>query len=152
MLVKWANSPMVGARVVLGGVIAQIFATRAPDYLKNTLCLLAHQPKISHVHCTGPLAFNCAVRDPHRGRIIAMNGGGGLWVAQLLEGKSQYFCFLCVEEEGAEFGFGGGGGDASQDGAQHQNCAVEANGASVLGEGAEKNIPPARLCALGAVR
>ena len=116
-------------------VVAQIFLSWVMPDGQNTLCFLTQQPKISHVHGTRTLPFDGILDDAHGGGVVAVDGGGRLGMSHFLEGKSHDFCLLRVEEEGAELGFGGGRGDALEDGGEGENCAVQADWAAVLGEG-----------------
>lgn len=49
-------------------------------------------------------------------------------------------CMGSVEEEGVEFSLGHRRSDALENGAPGEDCAVEAYGASVLGEGAKEEV------------
>ena len=126
---------MVCAVEEFGLVVAQIFLPGVMPDGKNTLCLLTQQPKISYVHGTRTLPFDCILDDAHGGGVAAVDGGGRLGMSHFLEGKLHNFCLLRVEEEGAEFGFGGGCSDALEDGGEGEDRAVEADWAAVLGEG-----------------
>ena len=98
------------------------------------------------------LTLDASVNNAHHGGGDAVDGGWRLGMPHLLEGKSHNVCLHCVEEEHAQFGFGGGCGDALEDGGEGEDCAIEANRASVLGDGAKEKCPPARLRAPAAVR
>ena len=140
MKVKWAHASVVCATVVLGLIIPQVFLPGVVTNLEYLLCLVAQQPKISHVHRPRPLALDGVGDDAHRGGVVAVDRGWGLGMAHLLQGESHDFCFDGVEEEGAEFGLGRGRGDAFENGAICEDCTVEADGAAVLGEGAEEEV------------
>ena len=53
------------------------------------------------------------VGDADGGRIIAIDRYGGLWVAHFFECDAKNCRLFAVQEEGAEFGFGGGCDDES---------------------------------------
>lgn len=141
---------MVCAVEEFGLVVAQIFLSWVMPDGENTLCFLTQQPKISHVHGTRTLPLDGIVDDAHGGGVVAVDGGGRLGMSHFLEGKSHDFCLLRVEEEGAELGFGGGRGDALEDGGEGEDRAVEADWAAVLGEGSqEKMSPRSAACSRG---
>ena len=111
MLVERAHTIVMGTVVKFCLVVAQIFLAWMMADGENLLCLLTKQPKISHVHSTRTLSLDAAMNDAHCGGVVAVDGGGRLRMPHFLESKSHNFCFLRIEEEGAEFGFGGGRGD-----------------------------------------
>ena len=149
MLVEGAHTFVMGAVVIFSIVIAQIFLAWMMADGQNALCFLTQQPKISHVHRPRALAFDGVVDDPDGGGVVAMDGDGGLGMPHLLKGEFHYFCFHCVEEEGAQLCFRGGCGDAFEDGGEGEDGAVEANGASVLGEGAKEKMSPGAAARAG---
>ena len=108
-------------------VVALIFLSWVMPDSKNLLCLVTQQPKISHVRGTRTLLLHAAVNDAHCGGVVAVDGGGRLRMPHFLEGKLHNFCFLRVGGEGAEFSFGGGRGDALENGGEGEDGAVEAN-------------------------
>jgi len=57
------------------------------------------------------LTLDSVVGDADSGRIVAIYWYGGLQVAHFLEGHAKNCRLFAVEEEGAEFGFGGGSHD-----------------------------------------
>ena len=140
MEVKWPHASMVCAVVVFRGIIPEVLLPGVVFNIEHFLCLMAQQPKISHVHCTRTLSFDCVRANAHRRAVIAMDGGGWLGMSHLLKGESHNFCFKRIEEKGAEFGFGRGCGDAFQDGAIGEDGAIEPNGAAVFGDGAEEEM------------
>ena len=140
---------MVCAVEEFGLVVAQILLSWVMPDSENSLCLVTQQPEISHVHGTRTLSLDAAMNDAHRGGVVAVDGGGRLRMPHFLEGKSHNFCFLRVEEEGAKFGFGGGRGNALENCGEGEDCAVEANRASVLGDGAEEKMSPCTAACAG---
>ena len=83
-----ADSAMMCAGVMFGWVIPQVFVAGVVTNVEDFLCLVAHQPKISHVHCPRPLTFDGVGDDAHCGRIVAVDRGRRLWVAHFFQGES----------------------------------------------------------------
>ena len=107
---------VIGTVVEFCLVVAQILLAWMLADGENLLCLLTQQPKISHVHRTRALALDGVVDNAHGGDVVTVDGCGGLWTSHLIKGKSHHFCLHCAEEEGAKLGFGGGSGNALEDG------------------------------------
>ena len=74
------------------------------------------------------------VYDAYRRRVVDVDGGRRLWVAHLFQCEADDLGFHGVEEEGAQFGFSCGGSHTFEDGALGQDGAIEADGATVLGD------------------
>jgi hypothetical protein len=51
--------------------------------IKQFVDVPVQEPEIPHFHASGFLAFYSVVDNAHCGRVVAMNGGGGLRVPQL---------------------------------------------------------------------
>ena len=98
MLVVRAHTFVMCAAVVFRLVVAQILLTWVMANGQDALCLLTHQPEVSHVHRPRTLPFDGVMADADGGCIIAMDGGGWLGMPHFLKGKPHNFCLLCVEE------------------------------------------------------
>ena len=131
---------MVCAVMVFRGIIPEVLLPGVVFNIEQFLCLMAQQPKISHVHCTRTLSFDCVRANAHHRDVIAMYGGGWLGMANFFQCESHHFCFDCIEEEGPKFCFCRGRGDTFEDGAVGENGAIKADGASVFWEGAEEEV------------
>ena len=64
--------------VVFAWIISQNFGPWVPKDVEVFIIHLVADPKISHLHGAGAMAFDGAVRNACRGRVIAMDRGGGL--------------------------------------------------------------------------
>ena len=85
MLVVWPHMLVVCAVVEFGLVVAKVLGAWVIADLQNSLCFLAQQPKVAHVHRSRALALDGVEANAHRRGVIAMDGGGRLWVAQLVK-------------------------------------------------------------------
>ena len=54
-------------------------------------------------------------------------------MSHFFEGHSKNCCLLAIQEQGAEFGFGGRSYDETQDSAKSKKCAVELYGLRCVG-------------------
>jgi hypothetical protein len=102
---------MMAARMVLALVVSQVFESWVPLDVIRVLSYLITNPKISHFHASSALAFDGVICDSDGSRVVAMDRGFRLWMAEFFEGEAKDHAFFAVEEEGTEFGFGGGSND-----------------------------------------
>ncbi len=102
---------MVSARVVLTLIISKIFF---PGKIFDVIFPLVHSicnPKKSHLHGPRTLTFDGVVGYANGSRVVAINGYWGLRMAHFFEGYAKNRGLFAIEEEGAEFGFGGRSND-----------------------------------------
>ena len=92
--------------MVLGLVVAKILQSRVPKYSKDFISYLVTHVKISHFKGTRTLHLHRAICYPGGRRIIAVDWGRRLWVAELGQGKLHDVALFDVVEEGTEFGLG----------------------------------------------
>ncbi len=69
------------------------------------------KPEVLHLHSTGALAFDGIVGNANSGSVVYVNWCWWLWVPEFGKSKTEDLGFLCIEEEGTQFGFGGGCSD-----------------------------------------
>jgi len=77
---------------------------------------LVDDPEVSHFHGPGALAFDSAVGNADGCGIVAVDGGWRLRMSHFFQDEADDFGFLCIEKQGTQFGFGGGGGNKFEDG------------------------------------
>ena len=128
------------AVVILGWHVAKILLIRVVLYVEICVCLLTQQPKISHVHGARPLSLDGIIYDAYRRRVVDVDGGGRLRVARLFQCEADDSGVHGVEEEGSQFGFSCRGSHTLEDCALCQNGAIEADGATVFGDGSKEKI------------
>jgi hypothetical protein len=78
---------VIRASVVLTLVVCKILFPREIFDVKFPFCHSISNPEELHFHGPGTLLFQGVVGDTNCGRIIAINGGGGLRVAYFFECK-----------------------------------------------------------------
>jgi hypothetical protein len=81
-------------------------------------------PVKTHIHGFGSALFDCFVADAGGAGIVGLDGSGRLGIAHVCESGSKHRRFFAIEEEGAEFGFGGRGKDGGHHGGMYVNCAI----------------------------
>ena len=131
MKIKGARSLGLRAIVVFGWHTTQILLPRVIFYRENFLCLLAQQPKISHVHGTRSLSLYCVIHNTYRRRVVDMDWGGRLRVAYFVKSEAFNSCFHFVQEQGAQFSLRCGCSYAFYNCALRQHCVVKFDGTSV---------------------
>jgi hypothetical protein len=87
------------SRMVFRWIVAQVFLTGLIIKFEVFLCFAIQQPEVSHLHCTGTLAFDCVIDDANGSGVVNVNGCQWLWMAKFKEGKSRDLGFLSIEEE-----------------------------------------------------
>ena len=91
-------------------------------------------PKPSHVDGLATLLFDGVVGQANGACIVAENGDGRLWVAQVGQDVAQVEGLLSVDEYASVFGFSSGGDDDGDDSADGQDGAVGASGLVKIAE------------------
>ena len=86
MEVDGANRVVVFGIVMLAGVVSKIFGAWVPRTFKNSAVDLIVNAKVLHFHAAGALTFYGAIDYTCSGFVVAMDGGGWLWVAELFQG------------------------------------------------------------------
>jgi hypothetical protein len=110
--------------MMLGDVVSKVFETRVPKDVNLFVCNLVDDPKVAHFHCAGALLLDSAVGNAHLHGIVAVDRGQWLGMAHLVEDELDDFGFLNVQEDGAEFGFGGRCSYQLEDSAERVNGAI----------------------------
>jgi hypothetical protein len=82
--------------MMLGDIVAKVFDTRMPEDANVLVGYLVHDPKITHFHGSGALAFYGVIGDANCGGVVAVDRGRRLGMAHFLENQSDDFCFLDV--------------------------------------------------------
>ena len=153
MEVKWPHASMVCAVMVFRGIIPEVLLPGVVFNIEQFLCLMAQQPKISHVHCTRTLSFDCVRANAHRRAVIAMYGGGWLGMADFLQGESRIiFASIALRKRAPSSA-------SAADAATHlrmvqlvRMAPLRRMGHPSFGREPRKKWPEARLRAFGAVR
>ncbi len=94
--------------VVFRGIIAQVFLPGLIVKFEVFLHFAVKKPKVLHLHCAGALAFDGIVDNANGGSVVYVNWRWWLRVSKFGESETEDLGFLCIEEEGTQFGFGGG--------------------------------------------
>jgi hypothetical protein len=82
-------------------------------------------PVEAHVNGFGATLFDSVVGYAGSTGIVSLDGSGWLGMAHLGEGGAEPGTIFGIVEEGAKFGFGGGGHNSLDDGAGDVNGAIE---------------------------
>ena len=92
---------MVSTRVMFTLVVSKVFFPRVIFNVEFTLLNRICNPKESHFHGTRSLAFYCIVGNTDSSGVVAVDGGGRLWVSHFLqrESESEYCGLFTVEEQ-----------------------------------------------------
>ena len=117
---------------MFGPVIGVICFAWSPIESELFLALAVAKPMESHVHCFGAFWLDFAVDDGVRHRVVSLDGGGRLFVAQLLENYSYVDGFTCHDIEGGKFGFGGGRHDMFDDVCDVEDGAIVGGGVCIV--------------------
>jgi hypothetical protein len=94
--VDWAYMLVMFRGMVLRHIIAEIFSPRVPGYVNIVVAGLVRDPKVSHLHRTGPLSFYGVIGDSHCRVVVTVDGCGRLRVPHLFKNESENFDFLCI--------------------------------------------------------
>jgi hypothetical protein len=79
------------------------------------------------------LALDGVVGNAGGGGVVTMDGRWWLRVAEFVENEADDAAFFGIDEESAEFGFGGGGGDELENGADDVDGAFKSDGIIIAG-------------------
>ena len=107
MKIPRTDCHVVSARVVLTLIICKVFFS---GKVFDVIFALLHgvcNPEKSHLHGPRSLTFDGVVGYADGSRIVAIDWDRGLWMSHFFEGHSKNCCLLAIQEQGAEFGFGG---------------------------------------------
>ena len=105
--------------------ICQVVGTIAPDDDEMTLLHSILDPMEPHVHCFGLLRLDSLVGEANSGRIVTVDGGGVLGVAEGGKDSTVYFTQTSVHKEGGVLGFSGGGADNGNEAAHSEERSVD---------------------------
>jgi hypothetical protein len=70
-------------------IVCQILLAGIPFERIHILCFFFASPKISHVHCSQSLSFDGIVCNTNGGRVVAVDRGFGLGMAEIIKGGSK---------------------------------------------------------------
>ena len=98
MKVKGPDMPVMAGLVVLGRVVSEVFQPRVPKNPEAPPLYLITCPKISHFQRPQLLPLDGAINDAHGGGVVDVDGGGRLWVAELLQREAEDAPFLHVQK------------------------------------------------------
>jgi hypothetical protein len=77
-------------------IVRQILLAWVPFKRIHALCFLFTSPKIPHFHRSRALSFDGIIGNPDGGCVVAVDGGFGLWVAEVFERESKNHSFLAI--------------------------------------------------------
>ncbi len=117
-------SPVPHRRMVLGEVVGQIVGATAPVDEELALGDVVFDPVEAHVDGFGAALLDSVVDDAFGTGVVSLDWSGGLGPAHGDECVSKDTGVLGVDEEGAEFGFGGRCHDVAQFVANSMDGAV----------------------------
>lgn len=122
---KRAHELMVLGRMVLGEIIGKIVTAFLPVDSELALADAIADPVEAHVDGFGAALLDSVVDDAFGTGVVSLDWSGGLGPAHGDECVSKDTGVLGVDEEGAEFGFGGGGEDSTHDTADDMDGSIE---------------------------
>lgn len=93
------------ARMMFGGIIAQIQCTWGPINMELALADAVFDPEESHVHGFGALLFDGVVGNAVGCGIVGGERSGTLFVAKFFKGDSFRDSLLAIEKESCKFSF-----------------------------------------------
>jgi hypothetical protein len=138
--------------VVFRVIIAEIFLPWLIVKFEVLLCFAVKKPEVLHLHCAGALAFDGIVHNADGGSVVYVNRHWWLWVSEFSKSEMEDLGFLCIENKGTQFGFGGRCSNKFEYCTRNLDGAVEFDRIAINRETAEEEVPPAWLCAQGAER
>ncbi len=112
MNIIWSDMLVYVGSVVFRGIIAQVFLPRLIVKFEVLLSFPIKQPEVPHFHGTGALVFDGIVDNANGGSVVDVNRRRWLWVSEFGKSEMEDFGFLCIEEEGTQFGLGSGSSNA----------------------------------------
>ena len=81
--------PVVRRRVMLAVIISKVLLSSEPVYTKISLRNLITCTEVAQLEHTRTLSLHSAIHDAHHCHVINIYWGGGLWVAEFLQGESK---------------------------------------------------------------
>jgi hypothetical protein len=93
-----AHRGVMCPRVIFNLVVCQIFLPGVPNLGIHILGHFICNPKIPHFYCPQLLTFDGIIGNTDGGRIVAVDGGFGLRVTKIFEGKPIYHPFLTIQK------------------------------------------------------
>ena len=100
---------------VFGEVVSKIHRTGCPLYVELALFNAVAKPIETHVNCLRAILNDGGVHDTVCGAVVGAHGCRGLWVDDLNEGDTHWYCLLCTVEKRAYFCFRCRGEDVLED-------------------------------------
>ena len=119
-----ADNLVVGHRVVLGPVVAQVVSSFFPVDSELALADTVPDPVELHVHGLGPALFDTVIDNSICHLIVCLDVGGRLGVAQSLQSVAQWAALTGIVEKAGHFSFGGRGQDHPHDTAQDVDSTI----------------------------
>ncbi len=136
----WSDMLVCVGRVVFRGIITQVFLSGLIVKFEVLLSFPIKQPEVPHFHGSGVLAFDGIVDNADGGRVVDVNRCWWLWVSEFGKSETEDFGLLCIEEEGTQFGFGGGSSDKFEYSTCDVDGAVEFDRVAVNGETTKEEV------------
>ena len=116
----------MGRGMVFGEIIGIILLAGCPVEIELPLRYPVLEPVVSHVERFGTFHADGGMEDTVRGGIVGLDWCPrlGLFVSHFFKSGANGDCFLSIEKQTPNFGFGGGGGDSLESFAEDVNGAV----------------------------
>ncbi len=83
--------------MVLGPVVGYVFGPRGPVVPESPLGVATRKPVETHVHGFGASWLDIVVDDSKRSGVVCLDGGLGLFVANLSKELAHWDCLSCVD-------------------------------------------------------
>ena len=116
---------VMGSRVVLGEVVAEVSAAGFPINDKLALPGAVLDPIEAHIDGFGYFLLDCAVGEAFRGRVFDADWSRWLQVPKFPEGSAYRHVLLYIVKGGTNFGFSGGRHHVVEDIGDGMDRAVE---------------------------
>ena len=112
--------------MVLGEIISTVEFSGSPIQIELFLSDAIAQPVIAHVKCFGFFHTNLGMKDTMSSGIVGFERSTSdrLLMAHFFKGSANGDGILCIEEQTASFGFGGGGSNSANGFAENMNGTV----------------------------
>ncbi len=141
---------MYVGRVVFRGIITEVFLPGLIVKFKVLLRFAIEKLEVLHFYCTGALASDGIVNIADGGSVVYVNQRWWLWVSDFGKSEMEDLGFLCIEKEGAQFGFGSGCSDKFEYHTHDVDGAVEFDRIAVNRETAKEEVATSTaLCMRG---
>ena len=100
----WMHRTVVGGRVDLGEVVAQIIASWSPRDCVVAESNLITDPEVTHINSFRALKMHCTVGDTQSGAIVSENRCRGLRITEISKGLPGGQSGLAIAERSSDLG------------------------------------------------